>query len=59
MQKKKQRKVEKKKKKKGKSWGKKCKKKRGMHWLGNSDSPTPFRCMYNYNPIHKSLWIEK
>jgi hypothetical protein len=31
---------------------KKCKKKRGMHWWGNSDSPTPFRCMYNYNPIH-------
>jgi hypothetical protein len=58
MQKKKQRKVEKKRKKRGKL-GKKCKKKRGMHWLGNSDSPTPFRCMYNYNPIHKSLWIEK
>jgi len=51
MQKKKQRKVEKKRKKRGKL-GKKCKKKRGMHWLGNSDSPTPFRCMYNYNPIH-------
>jgi hypothetical protein len=41
----------KKKKKKGKV-GKKMQKKREMHGWGNSDSPTPFRCMYNYNPIH-------